>query len=62
MSNRKAVTCLTVFAAAILITTVSVPAQAPTLAITGVNVVDVVDGRIVPNSVVTISGQTITSV
>jgi hypothetical protein len=61
MSNRKAVICLTVFAA-ILITTVSVPAQAPTLAITGVNVVDVVDGRIVSNSMVTISDQTITSV
>jgi imidazolonepropionase-like amidohydrolase len=61
MSKRKAVICLTVFAA-IVITTVSVPAQAPTLAITGVNVVDVVDGRIVPNSMVTISGQTITSV
>jgi hypothetical protein len=61
MSKRKAVNCLAVFAA-ILITTVSVPAQAPTLAITGVNVVDVVDGRIVPNSMVTISGQTITSV
>jgi Amidohydrolase family len=62
MSNRKAVTCLTVFAAATLITAVSVPAQAPALAITGVNVVDVVDGRIVPNRMVTISGQTITSV
>jgi hypothetical protein len=61
MSKRKAVICLAVFAA-IVITTVSVPAQAPTLAITGVNVVDVVDGRIVPNSMVTISGQTITSV
>jgi Amidohydrolase family len=61
MSKRKAVICLAVFAA-IVITTVSVPAQAPPLAITGVNVVDVVDGRIVPNSMVTISGQTITSV
>jgi hypothetical protein len=61
MSKRNAVICLAVFAA-VLITTVSVPAQAPTLAITGVNVVDVVDGRIVPNSMVTISGQTITSV
>jgi hypothetical protein len=61
MSNRKAVICLTVFAA-IAITTVSVPAQAPTLAITGVSVVDVVGSRIVPNSMVTISGQTIASV
>ena len=61
MSNRKAVICLTVFAA-IVITTVVLPAQAPTLAITGVNVVNVVDGRIVPNSMVTINGQTITSV
>ena len=61
MFNRKAVKCLAVFSV-ILIATVSVTAQAPTLAITGVNVVDVVDGRIVPNSMVTISGQTITSV
>jgi amidohydrolase family protein len=47
--------------AAILIATVAVNAQ-PSLAITGVNVVDVVAGRIVPSSTVTISGQTITSV
>jgi imidazolonepropionase-like amidohydrolase len=37
-------------------------AQAPPLAITDVNVVDVVGGRIVPNSMVTISGDTITGV
>jgi Amidohydrolase family len=48
--------------AALLIAAVAVAAQAPPLAITGVNVVDVVGGRIVPNSTVTISGQTITTV
>ena len=63
MSSRKPVTviCLPVFAL-IFIATVAVATQAPTLAITGVNVVDVVSGRIVPNSMVTISGQTITGV
>jgi hypothetical protein len=45
-----------------LIATAAVTAQTPSVAITGVNVVDVVNGRIVPNSTVTISGQTITSV
>ena len=40
----------------------SVTPQARTLVITRVNVVDLVDGRIVPNSTVTISGQTITSI
>jgi len=40
----------------------SVAPQTRTLLITGVNVVDVVAGRIVPSSTVTISGQTITSV
>jgi hypothetical protein len=61
MSNRKGVTCLPVLAA-LLIATVAVTAQAPPLAIMSVNVVDVVGGRIVPNSTVTISGQTITGV
>src|SRR5258705_3688972 len=36
--------------------------RTPPLAITSVSVVDVVDGRIVPNSTVTISGDTISSV
>jgi Amidohydrolase family len=45
-----------------LIATVSVAPQTPALAITRVNVVDVIDGRIVPNITVTISGATITSV
>jgi len=60
MSNREAMTCLPI-PAAMLIATVAITAQTPSLAITGVNVVDVVDGRIVPNSTVTISGQTIKS-
>jgi Amidohydrolase family len=61
MLNRKAVTCLPVFAV-IVIATVAVTTQAPMLAITGVNVVDVIEGRIVPNSTVVITGDTITSV
>ncbi|HEY7502357.1 MAG TPA: amidohydrolase family protein [Vicinamibacterales bacterium] len=47
---------------AILIATTAIAAQKSSLAITGVNVIDVVDGRIVPNSTVTIDGETITSV
>ena len=63
MSSRKpvTVTCLPVFAL-IVIATVAVATQAPTLAITGVNVVDVVEGRIVPNSTVVVTGNAITSV
>jgi imidazolonepropionase-like amidohydrolase len=61
MSYRRAVICLPSFAAT-LVAAVAATAQAPSLAITGVNVVDVVNGQIVPNSTVTISGQTITSV
>jgi hypothetical protein len=49
-------------AAGTLIATVSVAPQTRPLAITRVNVVDVIDGRIVPNATVTISGATITSV
>jgi hypothetical protein len=51
-----------------LIATVAATSQTPqtprtqSLAITGVNVVDVVAGRIVPNATVTISGSTITTV
>jgi hypothetical protein len=48
--------------AAILVATVAVTPQTRTLAITRVSVVDVVDGRIVPNSTISISGETISSV
>jgi Amidohydrolase family len=61
MTNREAVMCLGI-AAAILIATGAITAQATSLAITSVNVVDVVEGRIVPNSTVTISGPIITDV
>jgi imidazolonepropionase-like amidohydrolase len=61
MLNRKAVTCL-VISAATLIASGVVITQPRTLAITGVNVVDVVDGRIVPDSTVIVTGDTITSV
>jgi Amidohydrolase family len=46
----------------VLVAAVAITAQAPQLAITGVNVVDVAGGRIVSNSTVTVSGQTITGV
>ena len=42
--------------------TLAVSSQAPTLAITNVNVVDVSNGRVEPNSTVVISGNSITSV
>jgi imidazolonepropionase-like amidohydrolase len=61
MVDRKAAICLLAVAAT-FIATVSVTPQTRALAITGVNVVDVVDGRIVPNSTVTIRGKTIASV
>ena len=61
MVDRKATICL-LSLAAIFITAVSVTPQTQALAITRVNVVDVVDGRIVPNSTVTIGGKTIVSV
>src|SRR5712691_3132943 len=61
MVVRKAAICLLTIVATVL-TTVSVTSQTRALAITRVNVVDVVDGRIVPNSTVTISGTTITGV
>jgi hypothetical protein len=41
---------------------ITVTAQAPALVITGVNVVDVVDGRVAPNSTVVIEGGVITTV
>ncbi len=61
MGNPKAPMCLLAVAAT-FIATVSVTPQTRTLAITRVNVMDVVDGRIVPNSTVTIRGRTIASV
>jgi hypothetical protein len=62
MGDRKATTICLLSLAATLITVVSVAPQTRALAITRVNVIDVVDGRIVPNSTVTIRGKTIASV
>ncbi len=61
MLDRKAAICLLSLAAT-LITVVSVAPQTRTLAITRVNVIDVVEGRILPNRTVTIRGTTIASV
>jgi hypothetical protein len=61
MADRKTTICLLSLAAT-FITAGSVAPQTRALAITRVNVVDVVDGRIVPNSTVTIRGKTIASV
>ena len=61
MANRKAMIRM-LAAAGTLVATVSCREQARTLVITGVNVVDLVDGRIVPNSTVTVRGETIASV
>jgi hypothetical protein len=61
MCNREPINCLLI-SASILIANVVVTTQPRTLAITGVNVVDVVDGRIAPNSTVTIPDQMISSV
>jgi len=60
MSDRP-VSCLPILVA-ILIAGGAVTAQTSSLAITDVNVVDVVDGRIVPNSTVTITGETISGI
>jgi imidazolonepropionase-like amidohydrolase len=46
---------------AVTLATLSATAQTSTLVITGVNVVDAAAGRILPNSTVTISGDTIAS-
>jgi imidazolonepropionase-like amidohydrolase len=51
-----------IFFASTVSATVSVTSQARSLAITRVNVVDVINGRVLPNSTVTISGLTIVSV
>jgi imidazolonepropionase-like amidohydrolase len=61
MVDRKATICLLSLAAT-FIAAVSVAPQTQPLAITRVNVIDVVDGRIVPNSTVTIRGNTIAGV
>ena len=61
MLARKVTTCLLAITAT-FIATVPVTPQTRTLAITRVSVVDVIDGRIVPNSTVTIRGNTIASV
>ena len=61
MSDRKSTICL-LAVAVMLIATISVAPQTQALAITRVNVVNVIDGRIVPNTTVTISGATITTV
>lgn len=61
MVDRKTTICLLAIVAA-GIGTVSVTPQTRTLAIARVNVVDVVAGRIVPNSTVTVSGKTVASV
>ena len=61
MPNHKAMLYLLV-SAGTLVATVAVTPQTRTLAITRVSVVDVIDGRIVPNSIVTISAETISSV
>jgi len=61
MVDRNVTTWLLVVAATAL-AAASVTPQTPTFAIAGVNVVDVVDGRIVPNSTVTIRGTAIASV
>ena len=61
MPHLRALTCLAV-STLISIATVSVSTPPQVLAITAVNVVDVVDGRIVPNSTVVVTGDTITSV
>lgn len=61
MVNRNGTICL-VAVAATFIATASVTPQSRAVVISSVNVVDVLDGRIVPNSTVTISGTTITSV
>jgi len=61
MADRKPTICLLAVATA-LMATVSVTPQTRPLVIVHVNVVDVIDGRIVPNSTVVISGGTIASV
>src|SRR5438132_4320771 len=61
MLNRRPASSLSAVAAA-LIGCCAGHAQTPEVAITRVNLVDVANGRIIPNSTVTISGGTIASV
>lgn len=61
MLNRKAVTCLAISSAAWL-SPDAATAKPRVLAVTGVNVVDVVDGRIGPDATVIVTADTITSV
>ena len=61
MPDRKPPVCLAAMAAMCVASVAAVP-QTPTFAIANVAVVDVVDGRILPKSTVTVSGQTIVSV
>jgi hypothetical protein len=61
MPGRKSTICLLAVGAT-LSAVVTVTPQARVLAITRVNVVDVADGRIVPNTTVTINGGTIVGV
>jgi len=61
MLRRRALICLPVLSA-IAITTVTLSAQPQVLALTAVNVVDVVAGQIVPDATVVVTGDTITSV
>jgi hypothetical protein len=61
MFYRRIVSCLAAGAVCVA-TSVSVTSQAQSVAITRVNVVDVIEGRILPNSTVVISGRTIATV
>ena len=61
MVDRTSTICLLAVAAA-LMATASLISQTRSLVITRINVVDVTDGRILPDSTVTISGGTITSI
>ena len=61
MPDRNLVTCLLV-CAAMSIAMVASTTQTGTLSITRVSVVDVADGRILPNRTVTITGDTIAKV
>lgn len=61
MLRRRALICLPVLSV-IAIAAVTLSAQPQVLALTAVNVVDVVAGRIVPDTTVVVTGDTITSV
>jgi imidazolonepropionase-like amidohydrolase len=58
----RATSLLALTAAAILASPITVAPQAPPLVITSVNVVDVAEGRIIPNSTVRVDGAKIESV